>query len=49
MLSVFEIWQNFAVDVKNPVSTLVMQLVKTWLIDIDARFHPHKFPHDHGE
>lgn len=49
MLSVFEVWQNVAADVENPVSTLILSLVKTWLVDIEALFHSHKFPRDHGE
>ncbi len=49
MLSVFEVWQNVAADVENPVSTLILGLVKTWLVDIEARFYAHKFPQDHGE
>jgi hypothetical protein len=49
MLSVFEVWQNAVADVENPVSTLILGLVKTWLIDIEARFHSYKLPRDHGE
>lgn len=49
MLSVFEVWQNVAAEVENPVSTLILRLVNAWLTDIQARFHAHKFPRDYGE
>lgn len=49
ILSVFEVWQNIAADVENPVSTHILGMVSTWLVDIETRFHAHDFPHDYGE
>lgn len=49
VLSVFEVWQNVAADVTNSVSALILGLVKSWLVDIEARFHANKFPRDHGQ
>lgn len=48
VLSVFEVWQNVAADVTNPVSTLILVQVTSWLIDIETRFHAGKFAGDHG-
>jgi len=49
VLSVFEVWQNIGADVANPVSALILGLVKSWLVDIEARFHANQFPRDHGQ
>lgn len=48
VLSVFEVWQNAAADIPNPVSARILGLVKSWLFDIEARFHSGTFPRDHG-
>lgn len=49
VLSVFEVWQNVAADVENPVSKRILGLVKSWLVDIEARFHSRKFPRERGQ
>jgi hypothetical protein len=48
ILSVFEVWQNAAADVKNPTSTSILSLVGSWLRDIEVRFHARAFPRDLG-
>lgn len=49
VLSVFEVWQNIWADVANPVSAHILAIVKSWLVDLEARFHANTFPQDHGE
>jgi hypothetical protein len=46
VVAVFEVWQNVVADIANPVSELIVTLAKSWLMDIEARFHGHTFPKD---
>ena len=48
VLSVFEVWQNAFADRPNRVSAEMIGLAKTWLLDIELRFHSRTFPRDRG-
>lgn len=37
IVSVFEVWQNIARDIKNPVSRAILTQCATWLREIDTR------------
>lgn len=37
IISVFEVWQNFARDIKNPVSRAILTQCAKWLREIDTR------------
>jgi hypothetical protein len=36
ILAVFEVWQNYAADVANPVSARIVNLVGAWLAELEA-------------
>ncbi len=44
IVSVFEVWQNIARDIKNPVSSAVLTQCAKWLREIDGRSAPHTPP-----
>lgn len=48
IMAVFEVWQNALADIPNRVSAVIIDLVKTWLVDINARVHAADFPYDYG-
>jgi hypothetical protein len=48
IVAVFEVWQNAAPDIPNRVSAAIIDLIYSWLTDIDARVHSGHFPRDYG-
>jgi len=48
VVAVFEVWQNALADIPNRVSAVIIDLVKAWLVDINARVHADSFPYDYG-